>query len=126
MVVKGFGVPNQGRSRIRKPLKGEYKGYKWMVEYTKEGVFEWRVSAGSATMSGFTPPKSEVATALMEIRESTKIFDEIKKYDRAITQGLSDLFNRLNRWKRMALQHRLSIKVKRRKNGSVYYVVEEK
>ena len=131
MTVRGFGVPNQGRSRLRNPLNGEYKGYKWVVEFTRDGVFEWSVSAKFVSDSfgvvrGHTPPRSDVATALMEIREAVGIFQEVEKYDRPVTQELADQINALNRWKRMALQGRLTTKLKRRKDGTIYYSVEER
>jgi hypothetical protein len=130
--VKGFGVRNQSRVTMRKELTGEYRGYKWAVECIRRGVFEWRVSSqvkgnSFGVLRGFTPPKSELGTALAEIRDATKLMDLVGRYDRYVTQDMADQLNLLHRWTRMALQGRLKIKLKRRRNRAkdVYHTVEE-
>ena len=127
MTVKGFSVSGQGRSRIRKPLTGTYKGYAWTVEGVRAGVFEWLVKSTVGLMSGFTPLKSTVETALIEIRESVTLMEDTQHYGRTVTNEMAEQLNRLNKWKRAAIQGKLKIalKHKRGKAVGIYYSVEE-
>jgi len=119
--IKGFGVKNQNRSILRKPVSGRYKNVDWEIVCEDKGLFSWKAGA----LNGFTTRNSTLRVAVKEVKDSIDFQDDLIAHYGYITEDQVDMLERLKRWERMAASSKLSIKMKRRSNGTPYYVVAE-
>lgn len=128
MTIKGFKVPNQNRTNLRKPLSGVYEGFKWSIECARDGLFQWQ----AGIVCGWSLPSSTVEDTLKEVKQTIDLLNELestaKRFNGSSTLSITECVSnitRVMRWSRLATKGNLKIDTKRRKNGSVYYVVEE-
>lgn len=124
-MIRGFGVPaaRQSLTKTRKPITGTKDGIAWSIEGRGDGLFQWK----AGDLSGWTPHNSTVETALGMVKDAIETLAKMVSLygPRAAMPDRMEQLGLLRRWERYAAQGRLKVKMKRRKDRSVYWTVEE-
>ena len=123
--LRGFKVRDQERDTLRKPLFGEFRGFKWEIEGHGPGLFSWAIG----DLNGWTPRGSILRTALYQMLEAADLLEALRvRYGgRPIPPEACQQAYLFLRWQRMAVSGKIKLAMKRRKDTarSVYYTVEE-
>jgi hypothetical protein len=115
--VKGFGVRNQARKRIRGHLNGTYNGQDWYLRCDDNELFWWTIGK----MSGYAGPT--IADALRAIKKASINQKTLEEEFGEVDEETLKVLDFLAKWERRALQGRLVIKGPMGKGEKRYYKV---
>lgn len=119
--VKGFGVRNQERRKLRSDLSGEFEGEAWLVRYEHAGVFWWCIGK----MSGYAGPT--VGDVLRTMRKAWRAQTQLQEIygDQKIPDEVYNSLRLLTRWEQRLLKGRLTITGPHGKGDKQHYRVQD-
>lgn len=103
--VKGFGVRNQDRQKVRSDLSGSYGDHNWFIRSEYKGLFTWSIGE----MIGHGGPS--LGDVLRTMKKASKAQDQLQEVygeGQVPRESFNDL-RLLNRWEQKVLAGRIKI-----------------